>query len=218
MGHAVVESFHAEVSVVAQGFAVVAKDAVAVLEAEGLEFGVDVDGVFVGEFGLTPHKQHARVDDEAEDEVDDDAAKHDDQALPRGLGAKFPRLGRLGHLLGVHALVDHACDLDVAAQREPADAPLRFADLLLEKREPGVHEEVEFLDARLEGAGGPVVAKFVEDHQNGQAQQELRGFDQGYHVANVRPSPRACEEFTHRCSQRIQRRAGEARSRPIFEA
>ena len=216
--HAVVEAFHAEVAVIVERLAVVAKDAVAVLKAEGLEFGVDVDGMLVGEFGFTPHKQHAGVDDEAEDEVDDDAAQHDDEALPSGLGTELPRLGRLGHLLGVHALVDHACDLDVAAQRQPANAPFRFADLLLEQRKPGVHEEIEFFDAGLEGTGGPIVAKFVENHQNGQAQQKLCGFDQGNHDANVHSGLCAREEFTHRCSQRIQRGAGEALLRPIFEA
>ena len=55
---AVVEPFHAQVAVVVQRLAVVAEDAVAVLETDGFEFGVDVDGVFVGEFGLTPNKQH----------------------------------------------------------------------------------------------------------------------------------------------------------------
>ena len=77
--HAVVEAFHAEVAVIVERLAVVAKDAVAVLEAKGLEFGVDVDGVFVGEFGLTPNEQHAGVDHKAQNQVDDDTAKHDDQ-------------------------------------------------------------------------------------------------------------------------------------------
>ena len=218
LGHAVVETLHAEVAVVAQRLSVVAEDAVAVLEAEGLEFGVDVDGMLVGEFGFTPHKQHPGVDDEAEDEVDDDAAQHDDETLPSGLGTELPRLGRLGHLLGVHAFVDHARDLDVAAQWQPPNAPFRFADLLLEQRETGVHEEIEFFDAGLEGTGGPIMAKFVENHQNGQAQQKLCGFDQGNHDANVHSGLRAREEFTHRCSQRIQRGAVEALLRPIFEA
>ena len=190
-GDPLVEALHAQVAVVLQGAPVVAEDAVAVLEAEVLQDGVDVDGVDVGQFGLAPGVEDAGVNHEAQDEVDDDAAKHDDQPLPSGLRPKLPRLRRLGHLLGVHALVDHAGDFHVAAQGQPPDAPLGLANLLFEEGEPGVHEEVKLLHAGLEGAGGPVVAELVEHHEDGQAQQELGGFDQSNHgFKGTRPLPR----------------------------
>ena len=121
------------------------------------------------------------VDEHAKNEVDGDAAHHDDEALPGGFGSELPRLGRFGHLLLVHALVDHAGNLDVAAEREPTDAVDRFPDFLLPKGALDVEEEEELLDAGLEQARRDEVPQFVEDDQEREAQEELAGFDENFH-------------------------------------
>ena len=185
LGHGLVEALHAQVAEVRELLAVVSEDAVAVLEPDGFQGRVDVDRVFVGQFGFTPNKQDAAVDDEAQDQIHDDAPEHDDQALPRGLGSKLPRLGGLGHLFRIHALVNHSGNLHVAAQGKPADAPFRVSDLFLEQGKARVHEEVELLHLCLEGAGGPVVPQFVEDDQDGKAQKELGCFDECNHESGV---------------------------------
>ena len=85
LGHTAVEALHAEVAVVRQSLPVVSQDAVPILEPELLQGRIDIDRVDVGQFGLAPGVQHTGVDDEAKDEVDNDAAEHDDQTLPCGL-------------------------------------------------------------------------------------------------------------------------------------
>ncbi len=130
-----------------------------------------------------PHEHHHAVDREAEQHVHRNTAHHHDQALPHGLGAELPRLRRLGHallLLLVHALVDHATDLHVAAEGQGTDAIDRVADLLLEERIRRVEEEEELLHAHAEELGGQEVAELVQGHQNGQAQQQLTEVDRGY--------------------------------------
>ena len=70
---------------------------------------------------------NARVDDHREQQVEQHATQHNEQALPGGLAAEFPRLGRLLHGLGVHRLVNHARDSAIATEWNPADAIFRRA-------------------------------------------------------------------------------------------
>ena len=134
----------------------------------------------------TPHPQDADVDEHAQQQVHRDPADHDDQALPRGLAAELPRLGRLGQLVLVHAFVDHAADLHIPAEGDPADAEDGIADLLLPQGEAGVEEEEELLHAGAEEPGRDEVPQLVEHHQDAQAQDQLRGLDQEFHAVGMR--------------------------------
>ena len=157
---------------------------VAVFKAQWLQALIHLQSVgdaFCGQDGFAPNEQDHAVNGKAEDEVDDDPPQHDDEALPRRLGSKFPRLRRLLHLLGIHRLIDHPGDFDVAPKWQPTNAPFGLADLLFEERKTGVHEEVKFLHPGLERTRRPVVTKFVKHHQNGQAEQKLSGFDECDH-------------------------------------
>ena len=141
------------------------------------------------EVPFTPDEEDEAIDEHAEDEVDGDAPEHDDEALPCGLGPELPRLGWFGHLFLVHALVDHAGNLDVAAEREPTDAVHRFSDFLLPQGALDVEEEEELLDAGLEEARGDEVSEFVQHNQEREAQEELTGFDEDFHDAGDKTNP-----------------------------
>ena len=73
---------------------------------------------------LTLGIDNARVDDHRQQQVEQHAAQHDQQALPGCLAAELPRLGGLLHGLGVHRLVNHTRDGTIASQWYPADAIL----------------------------------------------------------------------------------------------
>ena len=109
------------------------------------------------------------IDDDAQDHVHDDTGYHDDEFLPARFGTQFIWLGFALHLLLVHALVYHADDLHIAAQRQPADAVFGIASL--EGKElfaPGIKEYEELLHPDPEHAGGQKVAEFVNEHQDGE--------------------------------------------------
>ncbi len=147
-------------------------DAVAVLESESvprLVEGVAVDHVVVGVVGASPRIQYARVYHYGQQDVHQYAGQHDYKPLPRRLGAELPRLYGLFHLFGVHALVDHAGDLHVAAERQPAHAVLGVSAAELEEREPRVEEYVELLHPYAEYASRDEVAELVYEHQQRQA-------------------------------------------------
>ena len=190
--HLAAEDEVLEVAGPGHGLSAEGQDDVPVLQAGVLErLG---EGHAVGErveleIPFTPDEEDKAVDQHAENEVDGDASEHDDEALPGGLGPELPRLRRLGHLLLVHALVNHAGDFDIAAEREPADAVHRFPDFLLPQGALDVEEEEELLDAGLEEARGDEVSEFVEHDQEREAQEELTGFDEDFHDAGDKTNP-----------------------------
>ena len=155
---------------------------VSILEAHLVHRLVEVHaqrGFLYGDVRVAPGKKYHRVDEQGQEEVEQYAAHHDEQALPGGLRAEFPRLGRLFHLLQVHGFVYHATDFDVSAQRQPADGVFRLTafGLELEEREPGVEEQAELFHPRLEQPGKEEVPHLVNNHQERKAQDELEGTD-----------------------------------------
>src|SRR6202012_2027153 len=91
---------------------------------------------------LAPHPHDHNKYGKRKEDVAGYPAQHDDQPLPGGFTTELPGLGRLLHLLFVHALVDHAGDLDITAKGYPAETIFGVTDLSFEKREPGVEEQV----------------------------------------------------------------------------
>ena len=158
--------------------------AVAVLEAylvhHFAEFEAEV-GFAQRHVLLAPREQNHPEYQHGAHEVDHHAGHHYQQALPCRLGAELPGLGGLGEMLGVHRLVDHAGYLDVAAQRQPAEAVFGLAAPELEEREPRVEEEVELVDAGLEELGRDEVAELVGDDENRETQDELECLYQYVH-------------------------------------
>ena len=133
-----------------------------------------------GGVGVAPGEEHHGVDEEGEEEVDHDASDHDEQSLPGGFGAKLPGLDGLLHLLCVHRFVDHAGDFDVASEGYPADVVVGAAPREEFPTFPGVEEEAEFLYANFEEFGKEEVACFMEHDEEGEAEDELEGFDEEY--------------------------------------
>jgi len=108
------------------------------LEPELLGLGVKLHAqrnVFHGHVALAPVVHDHRIDEQGEHKVDRHAGHHDDESLPRALGAKLPRLRVALHLLGIHALVNHSRNLTIASQGQPAHAILRRTVLGLEAEE-----------------------------------------------------------------------------------
>ena len=143
---------------------------VAVLEAHAFGLLVELHAhlhVLHAHIVLAPSEHNHGVDEQRQQEIDQHAACHDEQTLPRRLRAKLPWLLGLLHLFGVHALVYHAGNLAIAAEGQPAKAVGRVTVLgfELEKMEPGVEEEVEFLYSDTKELGEEEVASFVEEHQ-----------------------------------------------------
>lgn len=156
---------------------------VAVAEAERLGALVELEALrhaLNGGVGVAPGEEHHGVDEEGEEEVDHDASDHDEQALPGGFGAKLPGLDGLLHLLCVHRFVDHAGDFDVASEGYPADVVVGAAPREEFPTFPGVEEEAEFLYANFEEFGKEEVACFMEHDEEGEAEDELEGFDEEY--------------------------------------
>ena len=133
-----------------------------------------------GGVGVAPGEEHHGVYEEGEEEVDHDASDHDEQALPGGFGAKLPGLDGLLHLLCVHRFVDHAGDFDVASEGYPADVVVGAAPREEFPTFPGVEEEAEFLYADFKEFGKEEVACFMEHDEEGEAEDELEGFDEEY--------------------------------------
>ncbi len=120
---------------------------------------------------------------------------HHYQPLPRRFGPEFPRLGRRGHLLLVLALVDHARDLDVTAERHPTHAVNGVAYSLLPQREPRVEEQVEPLDPHPESPGEDEVPELVDENQKRETEYELNDLDYYFHLFLVVSDLRAKIRF-----------------------
>ena len=75
------------------------------------------------ELVFAPVGEDGSIDDEGGDEVDEDAAGDDEEALPAGFGAVFPRLGGAFEVGGGLGFVHHAGNVAVAAEGYPAETP-----------------------------------------------------------------------------------------------
>ena len=101
-------------------------DNVAVLETlvkHHLAVFVAEAGVAQGQFVGAPVREDGCIDEKGRDEVDQHAAGDDAETLPTGFGAVFPRLGCALEVFGILGFVNHACNVAVAAQGYPAQAP-----------------------------------------------------------------------------------------------
>ena len=85
-------------------------------EVETLGGGIE------GDILRAPVHRYACIDEDGENEVEQHASEHHEQALPRRFGAELPWFRFLLHLFGVHRLVNHTCDFAVASEGNPADA------------------------------------------------------------------------------------------------
>ena len=160
-------------------------DPVAVLESElAARFveGVSPARIFVREVVVAPRVADSDVDEDGQQNVHHHAGYHHQKTLPCGFGAEFIGLGGQFHLLLVHRLVDHAGDLAVSAQRQPAQPVFGVAALEFEERKPRVEEDIELVDADFEDPRHEEVSQFVNAHQNGEAEEKLNDLDDNIHV------------------------------------
>ena len=116
-------------------------------------------------------KDH-RVDKQSQQEIDEHTTNHDQQSLPSGFRTEFPRLFGLLHLLGIETLVDHTCNLTIAAQRQPAYTILGIAVFGLPFEETAVpfpdarvEKQIELLDAHAEKLRKEEMAPFMEQRR-----------------------------------------------------
>ena len=99
-----------------------------ILESESLSIIIELHThchILNGIVFVAPCIEHGRIDDEGEDEVDHNAASHDEESLICLLATELPRLCRSSELLGCLCLVNHTVDLTVTANRQPSDTILR---------------------------------------------------------------------------------------------
>ena len=129
---------------------------------------------------VAPSEEYHGIDEQGQQEVDQHTANHDEQTLPGRFGSELPRLGRLLHLLGVEALVNHAAYLAIAAKGQPSYAILSIAVLGLELKEASspfshgnIEEKIEFLYAYSKKFGEEKMATLVQQHEQGDGQYEL---------------------------------------------
>ncbi|CCZ99004.1 uncharacterized protein BN505_00288 [Alistipes sp. CAG:157] len=172
----------AQLAEVVVRFAVHRQDAVAVTETHLLPLGaeyVTVGHVARGEVTFAPFPTDADVDNQGEENVHQHAADHDEQALPGGFAPEFVRLGFALHLFGIHALVYHPGELDVSAERYPADSVTGTP--AGERCDGTAKEELELFDAHSEDACEKEVSEFVYDYQQRKAEYELQYLDKYIH-------------------------------------
>src|SRR5690606_7079630 len=106
-----------------------------------------------------------------QDNVNDNPAHHHNKPLPRWLRTEFPGLWFALKLFGIHRLVDHPGNLDVATQRQPTDTVLAaLVGKLKQLDPPGIEKQVELLHLNPKSARRQKVTKFVQHYQYGQAQ------------------------------------------------
>ena len=134
---------------------------------------------------LAPMEHDHGVDEQCQHKVDRHTSYHDDEPLPRRLGAELPRLRVTLHLLGIHALVDHTGDLAIATERQPTHAVLRLAVLGLETKEfaaplanGDVEENKELLHPDAKELGCQRMSALVEQYQQRDGQNELEKLNQ----------------------------------------
>ena len=134
---------------------------------------------------FAPVKHDHGIDEQCQHKVHRHTSHHDDEPLPCRLGAELPRLRVSLHLFGVHALVDHACDLAIAAERQPAHAVLRLAVLGFETKELAaplangdVEENKELLHSDAKELGCQRMSALVKQYQQRDGQNELEKLNQ----------------------------------------
>ena len=136
---------------------------------------------------LTPCEHHHRIDEEGDEEVDQHTAHHHEETLPSGLvlkelvGGKRCFFFRYGFCVG--AFVDHTRDVHVATEGQPSDgevcaAPFAEGKGLTLFAFPEVEEKAETVDANTKEFGEEEVSAFVENHEERDTKNELKGFDE----------------------------------------
>ena len=166
-GHIVVEHQHA----------------VAGAEAHLAREFVGVDARFgIADIGAAPDTADCAVGDNREDEIEQHSPGEHKQALPCGLGAELPRLGLALELVHVDRFVDHARDLAVAAEGQPADAELGLTPAPAgDGLAADVEKKVELLHPDAEKAGEEEVSEFVDYDKDGQSKDNLQSLEEYDH-------------------------------------
>ena len=84
--------------------------------------------------------------------------------------------------LGIVRIVVLSQHFDISAQGDPANAIFRFADLLFDKGEIWVEEQVELLNPGAKPSGRQEMSEFVQDDEQGQAGDQLQDLDGYFHI------------------------------------
>ena len=88
----------------------------------------------------------------------------------------------MGEEFLVHAFVNHAGNLAIAAQGQPAHAVFGLSDAEVEELEPAdVEEEVEFIYPDAEKLGKEEMPQLMEEDEDGKRQDHLEDFHQHNH-------------------------------------
>ena len=134
----------------------------------------------------SPGEYNCRVYYQGGNQVEEYAAKHDEEAPPYRFLVEIAFLWRLGgNVFGAFCLVHHAGNADISPQRQPADTVFRFIFLEIreqagkplvsgrEQVEVGVEEQIELLHLHTREFGEEEVAAFVHEYQQTKAAYQL---------------------------------------------
>ena len=183
---------HAEIlrDIVVEG-----EDPVAVAEAHVIGQLIDIDAVpLVLDVGAAPDVHDGDIQQDRQDEIEQDPARHHQEPLPGRLRAELPGLGLPFQGFQVHRLVHHPADLAVPAERRPADAVLglplrRLREQADEPGRPGreqlhpaeIEEEEELVHPDAEELGKGEMAELMDEDEHGKGQDDLECLDERYH-------------------------------------
>src|SRR5690606_22801810 len=139
-----------------QRFAIDCQYLVPILETIFLKligYSKTIGHIFRSNAYASPDEEDHHIDKESEDQVHCHSPKHNNKALPGRFASDFPFLRRLGHLLAIHALIDHTSDFDIPPKWKPAHPIHSVTDLLLKNGELHIEEQEELLHLHLKYFG-----------------------------------------------------------------
>src|SRR5690606_15892559 len=80
--------------------------------------------IFCREVFLSPITENVGINAAGDNQIHDNPAEHDEEALICFFGSILPGLGRFGQLILIHALIYHPGNLHVSSKREPSQSKL----------------------------------------------------------------------------------------------
>ncbi len=164
-----------EVHEILRGIVVEVKDAVSGAESHVIPKFIDIHRIGVGDVILAPDGKDGHKQAHRKDKVVEHSPAHDKEPLPRGLRAELPRLGLRFEMLRIHGLVYHACNLAVAAKRQPAHAVFGFPYLEREELEaPCIEEQEKLVYPDSKNPGPEKVSELMENDEHGKGKYYLK--------------------------------------------